>query len=73
MIARAAGRRPPRLRLPYVAAQAFALVGLANRQEVVLARWPAWFSSARAERELGYAVGPIGPALERTVKTLRSG
>src|SRR5262249_20355836 len=49
LIARAAGRRPPWMRLPYPAAQGLALVGLANRHEVALARLPAWFSSAKAE------------------------
>ena len=71
LIARAAGRRPPRLGLPYVAARAFARVGLANADEVALARLPAWFSSAKAERELGYGPGPIEPALERAVAAFR--
>jgi dihydroflavonol-4-reductase len=67
LVARAAGRRPPRLRLPYAAAQALALVGLANRNEVTLARLPAWFSSAKARRELGYEPGPIEAAVARAV------
>ena len=67
LVARAAGRRPPRLRLPYAVAQAMALVGLANRNEVALARLPAWFSSAKAARELGYAAGPIEEAVGRAV------
>jgi len=71
-IADAAGRRPPSLRLPYPAAQALALVGLANANEVRLARLPAWFSSAKAERELGYRPGPIGPAIERAVSDVRA-
>jgi dihydroflavonol-4-reductase len=70
LIARAAGRRQPRLRLPYAAAQALALIGLANRNEVALARLPAWFDSGKAERELGYAPGPVEPALERAVLSL---
>ncbi len=68
LIARAAGRRPPRIRLPYAAAQVLALLGLANAHEVALARLPAWFSSAKAERELGYAHAPIEPAVERAVR-----
>jgi dihydroflavonol-4-reductase len=68
LIAQAAGRPRPRLRLPYAAAQALARLGLANRQEVVLARLPAWFSSAKAERDLGYRPGPVGPAIERAVR-----
>ncbi len=68
LIARAAGRRPPRLRLPYAAAQVLARVGLANPQEVALARLPAWFSSAKARRELGYESAPIEPAVDRAVR-----
>jgi dihydroflavonol-4-reductase len=67
LVARAAGRRPPRLRLPYAVARAMALVGLANRNEVALARLPAWFSSTKAESELGYAAGPIEDAVARAV------
>ena len=40
-IAQAAGRRPPLLEFPYAAARALAVVGLANRNEVTLARLPA--------------------------------
>jgi dihydroflavonol-4-reductase len=71
LIARAAGRPPPRLQLPYVAAKLLARVGVVNRHEVTLARLPAWFSSAKAERELGYRVSPLEPALERAVADLR--
>jgi dihydroflavonol-4-reductase len=67
LVARAAGRRPPRLRLPYAAARLLALAGLANRNEVTLARLPAWFSSAKAERELGYRPGPVEEAIVRAV------
>jgi dihydroflavonol-4-reductase len=67
LIAHAAGRRPPRLQLPYGAALLLARLGVANRQEVALARFPAWFSSAKAERELGYRASPLEPALERAV------
>lgn len=70
LIARAAGRRPPRLQLPYGAAVLLARLGIANKQEVALARLPAWFSSAKAERELGYRASPLGPALERAVADL---
>jgi dihydroflavonol-4-reductase len=67
LIARAAGRTPPRLELPYAAVAAFARLGLANRQEVTLARLPAWFSSDKAERELGYSRSPLEPAVARAV------
>lgn len=70
LIARAAGRRPPRLEIPYPVVRAFAGLGLANAHEVTLARLPAWFSSAKAERELGYAAGPVEVALARAVAEL---
>lgn len=67
LIARAAGRRPPRLEIPYAVAAALARLGLVNRYEVTLARLPAWFSFAKAERELGYTPSPLEPALARAV------
>ncbi len=70
LIARAAGRPAPRLRLPYAVARGLALLGLANRQEVALARLPAWFSSEKARRELGYEPAPVEPAVERAVAGL---
>jgi dihydroflavonol-4-reductase len=66
-IARLAGRPPPVVSLPFAAARALAAVRLANPHEVALARLPAWFSSAKAERELGYRPGPVEPALARAV------
>lgn len=73
LIAAAAGRRPPRLELPYAAIALAARLGLANWQEVTLARLPAWFSSAKAERELGYEPSPVEPALARAVADLSAG
>jgi dihydroflavonol-4-reductase len=70
LIARAARRRPPRVQLPYGAARLLAQLGFANRQEVTLARLPAWFSSAKAERELGYQASPLEAALGRAVADL---
>jgi dihydroflavonol-4-reductase len=70
LIARAAGRRAPRLQLPYGAAALLGWLGIANRDEVRLARLPAWFSSAKAERELGYRASPVEPALELAVTEL---
>jgi dihydroflavonol-4-reductase len=69
MVARAVGRRPPRLELPYAAARLLAAARLVNRNEVALARLPAWFDSEKACRELGYAPGPVEPAIERAVRT----
>jgi dihydroflavonol-4-reductase len=67
VVAALAGRPRPRFRVPYAVARAAAAVGLANRNEVRLARLPMFFSSAKAERELGYAPGPVEPALARAV------
>ena len=66
-VARAAGRPAPRLAVPWAVARGLAAVGVANRQEVALARLPMWFAWEKARRELGYEPGPIGPAVERAV------
>jgi dihydroflavonol-4-reductase len=66
-IAVAAGLRPPRVRVPYVATVAAAALGLANRHEVRLARLPMYFSSAKARRELGYDPGPVSEAIALAV------
>lgn len=66
-IADLAGRSRPRLRVPYAVAVAAAGAGLANRDEVRLARLPMYFSSTKAETELGYRPGPVEPALARAV------
>ena len=39
-----------------------------SRHEVRLARLPMFFSSAKAERELGYASSPFEPALRDAVR-----
>ena len=70
LIARIAGRPRPRIRVPYTAVRAAAALGLVNRQEALLARTAAFFSSAKAEAELGYRAGPVEPALERAVAHL---
>jgi dihydroflavonol-4-reductase len=66
-VAELAGRARPRVRVPYAAVRIAALVGAFNRHEAALARLPAYFSSAKAERELGYRPGPVWPALARAV------
>jgi dihydroflavonol-4-reductase len=66
-IAELAGRPRPRVALPHATARAFGRSGLVNPQEVALARLPMWFSSAKAEAELGYRPGPVWPALARAV------
>jgi dihydroflavonol-4-reductase len=61
-------RRPrPRIRVPYAVAQAAAKVKLANSDEVTLARLPMYFSWEKAHARLGYAPGPVEPALARAV------
>ena len=66
-IATLARRSRPRLRVPYAVAAAAAEAGLVNKNEVRLARMPMYFSSEKAERELGYRAGPVEPALARAV------
>jgi dihydroflavonol-4-reductase len=66
-IADLAGRFRPPIRVPYAVARAAATVGLANAEEVTLARLPMYFTSAKARDKLGYAAGPVEPALARAV------
>jgi dihydroflavonol-4-reductase len=66
-IAALAGRTPPRIRVPYAVARAAAVAGLANSDEVRLARLPMYFTSDKALDRLGYAPGPVEPALARAV------
>ena len=66
-IARIAGRARPRVRVPYAVAEMAALAGIANRDEVRLARLPMYFSSEKARSRLGYEPGPVEPALVRAV------
>jgi dihydroflavonol-4-reductase len=67
-VADLAGKPRPRLRVPYAAAQAFARAGVANAEEVALARLPMYYSWGKAARELGYSPGPVEPALARAVR-----
>jgi dihydroflavonol-4-reductase len=62
-----AGRPKPRVPVPHAAIRAGAALGLVNRNEAILARTPAYFSSAKAEQELGYRPGPVEPALARAL------
>ena len=66
-IARLADRPRPRVRVPYAVAEMAAAAGIANRDEVRLARLPMYFSSAKARSTLGYEPGPVEPALARAV------
>ena len=66
-VADLAGRPRPRIRVPYAVAQVAGKVGLVNADEVKLARLPMYFSSEKARVRLGYAPGPVEPALARAV------
>jgi dihydroflavonol-4-reductase len=81
-VARHACRRPPRIRVPFRlaltaawVAQAKRLVGREPRllvlDEVRLARIPAVFSIAKAQRELGYSWRPADDALRDAVAALQ--
>jgi dihydroflavonol-4-reductase len=67
-VAELAGRSRPRVRIPHAAARGLAWAGIANREEVLLARMPMYFSWEKARRELGYEPGPVWPALARAVQ-----
>ena len=75
-IARAAGRRSPRLAVPWSAAYAAAWVAARLRtepsllvlDEVRVARLPMRFDDSRARRELGYTSSPAADALARAVE-----
>jgi dihydroflavonol-4-reductase len=66
-VAALAGRARPRLRVPYAVAVAAGRAGIVNPDEVRLARLPMYFSSEKAVTRLGYAPGPVEPALARAV------
>lgn len=82
LIARCAGRPPPRWPVPqgvalaaaWGAAAAGRVTGRAPRllvlDEVRLARVPEYFTSARASRELGYAARPASVAVAEAVAAL---
>ena len=80
--ARETGVPPPRRRIPFAAARVIGRlqrwradwIGIEPRltDEVVGIYEHEWaFSSARAERELGYLVTPFDEAIRRTVAWLR--
>ncbi|HEX2045580.1 MAG TPA: NAD-dependent epimerase/dehydratase family protein [Gaiellaceae bacterium] len=67
VIADLAGRTRPRLPVPYPVALAASKAGIVNAEEVRLARLPMYFSWDKARSRLGYAPGPVEPALARAV------
>jgi dihydroflavonol-4-reductase len=66
-IADLAGRPRPRIRVPYAVAQVAGKAGLANADEVKLARLPMYFTWEKARVRLGYTPGPVEPALALAV------
>jgi dihydroflavonol-4-reductase len=77
-IADIVGREPPPWRLPHAAVMPIAYVAeawarlsgtqpIATVEEVRMSKKHMFFSSAKAERELGYAAGPLRLALEDAV------
>jgi dihydroflavonol-4-reductase len=62
-----ARRGRPNIRVPYAFALAAGKAGFVNEAEVRLARLPMYFSSQKSEDLLGYAPGPVEPALARAV------
>ncbi|MFJ3486935.1 hopanoid-associated sugar epimerase [Pseudomonas sp. NPDC090202] len=81
-IADIAGRSPPRWRLPHAVVMPIAHVAqgwarltgtspIATVEEVRMSKKRMFFSSAKAERELGYAPGPARLALEDAVRWFR--
>lgn len=81
-IASLTGRPAPKVRLPRIPLYPLALFAegwgrLSGREPMLtfdalrMARWRMWFSSAKAERELGYRYRPAAEALERAVRWFR--
>jgi dihydroflavonol-4-reductase len=66
-IADLAERRRPRIPVPYAVAEVAGRFGLANRDEVKLARLPMYFTWDKARDTLGYTPGPVEPALALAV------
>ena len=81
LVARVAGRRPPRIRLPIgplvpvaLVCEALARFGVepvVTRETLAMARKKMFFSSAKARAELGYAPRPAVQAIEDAVAWFR--
>jgi dihydroflavonol-4-reductase len=81
LVARAAGRRPPAIKLPLaplypvaLACEALARFGIepvVTRETLAMARKKMFFSSAKARQHLGYAPRPAAQAIEDAVAWFR--
>src|SRR5579862_3826054 len=83
-LARLSGMPAPKMRIPYAVAYGFALGAeavartithkppRASLTEVKMARKKMFFDSSKAIAELGYAPGPIDPALQRAIDFFRA-
>ena len=83
-LARLSGMPAPKMRIPYAVAYGFALGAeafartvthkppRASLTEVKMARKKMFFDSSKAKAELGYAPGPVDPALQRAIDFFRA-
>jgi dihydroflavonol-4-reductase len=83
-LARLSAMPAPKMRIPYAVAYGFALGAeafartvthkppRASLTEVKMARKKMFFDSAKAKAELGYAPGPVDPALKRAIDFFRA-
>ena len=83
-LAKLTGLPAPKMRIPYAVAYGFALGAeavartithkppRASLTEVKMARKKMFFDSSKAKAELGYAPGPINPALKRAIDFFRA-
>ncbi len=84
LLAKVSGLPAPRMRIPYAVAFGFALGAealartvthkppRASLTEVRMARKKMFFDDSKARAELGYAPGPVEPALRRAIEFFRS-
>src|SRR3984893_8322672 len=83
-LARLSGMPAPKMRIPYAVAYGFALGAeafaravthkppRASLTEVKMARKKMFFDSSKAKAEIGYAAGPVDPALKRAIDFFRA-
>ncbi len=83
-LAKLSGMPAPKMRIPYAVAYGFALGAeafartvthkppRASLTEVKMARKKMFFDSSKAKAELGFAPGPVDPALQRAIDFFRA-